>query len=44
MDLESRVPYLNKKDLAAVEIHTEIKHVLGERTIRYLPVTGNLRE
>jgi hypothetical protein len=27
--------YLNRKDLAAVEIHTEINHVLGEGTIGY---------
>jgi hypothetical protein len=33
MDLESIMLYLNKKDLAAVEIHTEIDHILGEDTI-----------
>jgi hypothetical protein len=29
MDLEPIVLYLNKKDLAAVEIHAKINHVLG---------------
>jgi hypothetical protein len=33
MDLESIVLYLNKKDLAAVEIHTEINPVRGEGTV-----------
>jgi hypothetical protein len=40
MDLESRLLYLNKKDLAAIAI----KHVLGESTVRYLPVTHHLRK
>jgi hypothetical protein len=44
MDLESIVLYLNKKDLAAVEIRTEIKHVLGEGTIGYLTVTRYLHK
>jgi hypothetical protein len=39
MDLESLVLSLNKKDLAAVEIRTEINHVLGEGTIGYSTVT-----
>jgi hypothetical protein len=33
MDLESIMLYLSKKDLAAVEIHTEIQQALGEGTI-----------
>jgi hypothetical protein len=44
MDLESIMPYLNEKDLTAVEIHTEINHVLGEGTIGYLTVTRYLRK
>jgi hypothetical protein len=44
MDLESTVLYLNKKDLAVVEIHTEINHVLGEGTIEYSTVTPDLRK
>jgi hypothetical protein len=38
-DLESNVLYLNKMDLAAVEIGTEINHILGEGTIGYSTVT-----
>jgi hypothetical protein len=34
--------YLNKKGLAAVEIHTEINHVFGEGTVRYSTVTRYL--
>jgi hypothetical protein len=44
MDLESIVLDLNKKDLAAVEIHTEVNHVLGEGTIGYPTVTCYLRK
>jgi hypothetical protein len=36
--------YRNKKDLATVEIHTEINQVLGESTIRYSTVTRHLRK
>jgi hypothetical protein len=43
MDLELIVPYLNKKDLTALEIHTEINHVLAEGTIGYSTVTHYLR-
>jgi hypothetical protein len=39
MDIESIVLYLNKKDIAAVEIHTEISHVLVEGIIRSLIIT-----
>jgi hypothetical protein len=35
MDLESIVLYLDNKDLAAFEIHTEINHVHGECPIGY---------
>jgi hypothetical protein len=44
MDLESIVLHFNKKDLAAVGIHTEIDHVLGEGTIRYSTVMRSLRK
>jgi hypothetical protein len=44
MDLESIVLYLNKKDLAAVKIHTEINHVLGQSTIGYSTVTRYLHK
>jgi hypothetical protein len=43
-DLESIVLYLNKKDLAAIEIQTEINHVLGEGTFGYSTVTRYLRK
>jgi hypothetical protein len=33
MDLEVIVLYLNKKDLAAVEIHNKSNHVLGGGTM-----------
>jgi hypothetical protein len=39
MDLESILLYLNKKDRAAVEIHTKINPLLGEGTIGYSTVT-----
>jgi hypothetical protein len=42
MNLESIVLYFNKKDLAAVEIHTEINHILGEGTIGCSTVTRYL--
>jgi hypothetical protein len=42
MDLESIVLYLNKKDLAAVEICTKINHVLGKDIIGYSTVTRSL--
>jgi hypothetical protein len=44
MDLESTVLYLNKKDLAAVEIHTKIDHVFGEDTVGYSTVTRYLHK
>jgi hypothetical protein len=44
MDFESIVLYLSKKDLPAVEIHTEINHVLGEGTIGYSTVTRYFRK
>jgi hypothetical protein len=44
MGLEPIVLYLNKKDFAAVEIHTEINHVLGEGTFGYSIVTRYLRK
>jgi hypothetical protein len=44
MGLESIMLYLNKKGLAAVEIHTEISYVLGEGTTGYSAVTRYLRK
>jgi hypothetical protein len=44
MDLESIVLCLNKKDLAGIEIHPKINHVLGECTIGYSTVTDCLRK
>jgi hypothetical protein len=42
MGLGSIMLYLNKKDLAAIEIHTEINHALGEGTLGYSTVTRYL--
>jgi hypothetical protein len=36
--------YLNKKDLAAVEIPTKISHILGKTTIGYPTITRYLRK
>jgi hypothetical protein len=44
MDFELIVLYLNKKDLAAVEIHTKINHVSGEGPIGYSTVARYLRK
>jgi hypothetical protein len=44
MDRESIVLYLNNKDLAAVEIQTEINHVLGEGPLACSTATRSLRK
>jgi hypothetical protein len=44
MNFESIVLYFNKNNLATVEIHAEINHVLGEGTIGYSTVTHHLRK
>jgi hypothetical protein len=42
MDLESITLYFNKKNLAAVKIHTELNYVLGQDAIGYSTVTRYL--
>jgi hypothetical protein len=44
IDVESIGLYLNKKNLAAVEIHTKIDHILGDGIIGYLTVTRYLHK
>jgi hypothetical protein len=44
MDLESIVLYLNRNNLAPVEIGTKIKDVFGEGTVGYSTVTRYLRK